>query len=82
MGKRVDAGEVLSYVVPKGKWFTRLVEGSTDTVPDRSGASYTVFSCSLVPGFDIRDFRASKYKDIVVRTRNYAKETNSVEGNG
>ena len=66
LGKRIDAGEVLSFVVPKGTWFTRLVEGSTGTVPDRSGASYTVFSCSLVPGFDIRDFRASKYKYLVV----------------
>ena len=63
LGQRIDQGELLSYVVPKGQWFTRLVEGSGGD--DTDGKSYTVFSCSLVPGFDIRDFRAAKYKDLV-----------------
>ena len=55
----------MSYVVTKGQWFTRLVEGPSGDELDRNEKSYTVFSCSLVPGFDIRDFRAAKYKDLV-----------------
>ena len=61
----------MSYVVIKGQWFTRLVEGGETEKNDISEDSedresmYTVFSCSLTPGFDIRDFRAAKYSDLV-----------------
>ena len=63
LGNRIHAGECLSYVVPKGCWFTRLVEESDVGKTDDKSPSYTVYSCSLVPGFDIRDFRSKKYKD-------------------
>ena len=64
LGQRLDLGESLSFAVKKGQWFTRLVEGSNDAASGKEETSYTVFSCSLVPGFDIRDFRAAKYKDL------------------
>ena len=63
LGNRIHAGECFSYVVPKGCWFTRLVEESDVGRTDDKTPSYTVYSCSLVPGFDIRDFRSKKYKD-------------------
>lgn len=66
LGNRVDIGECLSFVVPKGSWFTRLVEGAGACGNDQKQPSYTVYSCSLVPGFDIRDFRSMKYKDLIV----------------
>jgi len=65
LGTRVDIGECLSFVFPKGSWFTRLVEKSDTDGKDPSQPSYTVYSCSLVPGFDIRDFRSMKYKDLI-----------------
>ena len=65
LGIRVDQGECLSFVVPKGSWFTRLVEASDAAEKEEKCPSYTVYSCSLVPGFDIRDFRSMKYKDFM-----------------
>ena len=65
LGNRVHDGECLSYVVPKGCWFTRLVEEANVGERDDKSPSYTVYSCSLVPGFDIRDFRSMKYKDLI-----------------
>merc|ERR1712106_173375 len=44
-------GEVVSYAVPKDRWFTRLVESCQEE-------AYTLFSCSLAPGFDESDFEA------------------------
>ena len=66
LGTRVDQGECLSFVVPKGCWFTRLVEESDAGGKEEKSPSYTVYSCSLVPGFDIRDFRSMKYKDFIL----------------
>ena len=66
LGQQIDLGESLTYVVTKGQWFTRLVEAPDSDKEDTDDVGlYTVFSCSLVPGFDIRDFKAAKYKDLI-----------------
>ena len=66
LGQQVDLGESLTYVVTKGQWFTRLVETDESSKEDTIEPLYTVFSCSLVPGFDIRDFKSARYKDLVI----------------
>ena len=65
LGQQIDLGESLTYVVTKGQWFTRLVEAAETDKEDIDDGLYTVFSCSLIPGFDIRDFKAAKYKDLI-----------------
>eukprot|EP00092_Neocalanus_flemingeri_P022310 GFUD01024192.1.p1 GENE.GFUD01024192.1~~GFUD01024192.1.p1 ORF type:complete len:177 (+),score=52.24 GFUD01024192.1:36-533(+) len=50
-------GEVVSFAVPKDRWFTRLVESCDEE-------AYTLFSCSLAPGFDGRDFEAATLETV------------------
>ena len=57
LGLDVAHGEVLAYAVPKNRWFTRLVESC-----DKD--AYTLFSCSLAPGFDQKDFEAETLETI------------------
>ena len=58
LGPEVNQGQVLAFPVPADTWFTRVVE--SDHQDD-----YSLFSCSLVPGFHIEDFNATKLKDIL-----------------
>merc|ERR1719341_1773756 len=57
VGLDVAHGEVVAFAVPKDCWFTRLVESCQED-------AYTVFSCSLAPGFDDRDFEAQTLENI------------------
>merc|ERR1719369_2302181 len=52
IGMDVAHGEVVAFAIPKDRWFTRLVENCRQD-------AYTLFSCSLAPGFDSRDFEAA-----------------------
>ena len=57
LGPDLAQGEVLSLPVPAQTWFTRLVEAD-------SQQEFSVFSCCLAPGFDIRDFQAEVLENI------------------
>ena len=55
LGPDVDQGHVLAFPVPADTWFTRVVEAEHES-------QYTVFSCSLAPGFHTEDFQAAKLR--------------------
>ena len=57
VGLDVAQGEVVAFAVPKDCWFTRLVESCQED-------AYTLFSCSLAPGFDARDFEAEALETV------------------
>jgi len=57
VGKQVGQGMVPFFAVPKNTWFTRLVESEK---PD----SFCVYSCTLVPGFELADFEARRFGEI------------------
>ena len=57
LGPDVDQGHVLAFPVPADTWFTRVVEAEHES-------QYTVFSCSLAPGFHIDDFQAAKLENV------------------
>ena len=64
LGPRVDQGHVLAFPVPADRWFTRLVD--TPATQEMSG-DFTLFSCSLAPGFHIADFKATKLRNVLNR---------------
>merc|ERR1712098_653650 len=57
VGLDVAHGEVPAFAVPKDRWFTRLVESCDEE-------AYALFSCSLAPGFDQKDFEAETLETI------------------
>lgn len=58
VGPDVERGQRLSFPVPANTWFTRLVEA--DHADD-----FSLFSCSLAPGFNIDDFDAEKIRNLI-----------------
>ena len=58
LGPEVDKGHVMTFPVPANTWFTRVVEADNQD-------DYSLFSCSLAPGFHIDDFMASKLGEIL-----------------
>ena len=64
LGPRVDQGQVLACPVPADRWFTRLVD---TPVTEEMSVDFTLFSCSLAPGFHIADFKARKLRNVLKR---------------
>ena len=62
LGPRVDKGHVLACPVPADRWFTRLVDTPTS---EEMSLDYTLFSCSLAPGFHIADFQAKILRNVI-----------------
>lgn len=60
LGPRVDQGQVLAFPVPADTWFTRLVDTT-----EKASVDYSLFSCSLAPGFHVADFKAKILKNIL-----------------
>ena len=60
LGPQVDQGHVLAFPVPADTWFTRLVDTT-----EESSVDYSLFSCSLAPGFHIADFKAEILRSIL-----------------
>ena len=58
LGPEVDKGHVLAFPVPADTWFTRVVEADDQD-------DYSLFSCSLAPGFHQDDFKARKLEEIL-----------------
>ena len=57
VGLDVAHGQVAAFAVPKDRWCTRLVECCNED-------AYSLFSCSLAPGFDPKDFEAETLETI------------------
>merc|ERR1712059_162965 len=68
VGLDVEDRQLPAFPVPKNRWFTRVVE-STDS------ESYTLFSCSLAPGFNIEDFEAATLDNILDKQATRDKQT-------
>ena len=66
LGPRVDQGHVLAFPVPANRWFTRLVD-TPATEETSVDVDFTLFSCSLAPGFHIADFKARKLRNVLNR---------------
>jgi|SRR5690554_6022292 len=47
IGRSIESGEVLQFVVPANVWFASEVKGSGD---------YSLVGCTVSPGFDFGDF--------------------------
>jgi predicted cupin superfamily sugar epimerase len=47
IGRDIENGEYLQYVVPGGVWFASRVKGN---------AEYSLLGCTVSPGFDFADF--------------------------
>jgi predicted cupin superfamily sugar epimerase len=47
LGKRIDEGELLQFVVPAKSWF------ASEPAP---GTDFTLVGCTVAPGFDFADF--------------------------
>ena len=60
LGPQVDQGHVLAFPVPADTWFTRLVDTT-----EESSVDYSLFSCSLAPGFHIADFKAEILRNVL-----------------
>ena len=67
LGPRVDQGQVLAFPVPADTWFTRLVDTPED--PGNMTVDYSLFSCSLAPGFHINDFQAKILRNILPQSQ-------------
>lgn len=58
VGAQIEKGEVPFYAIPKNTWFTRLVESE-------NAEDFCLYSCSLVPGFELADFTAKKFGELL-----------------
>src|SRR5687768_2706913 len=56
LGKNLEDGETLQFVVPAGAWFA-----SEPAI----GTSFTLVGCTVAPGFDFEDFEMAKKENLV-----------------
>jgi uncharacterized protein len=56
MGPDVEAGQVLQAIIPSDTWF-----GAQPVDPQ----SYTLFGCTVSPGFDFQDFELAKRDELI-----------------
>ena len=55
LGKALETGCVMQYVVPAGCWFGARVA---------DGGAFTLVGCQVTPGFDFRDFELMNPSDV------------------
>lgn len=51
LGAGIASGEQFTVLLPRGSWF-----GASVAAPAPGEEAYSLFSCTVVPGFDYRDF--------------------------
>ena len=56
LGRNLDEGEVLQFVIPKHTWFAAEVNDKK---------SFTLIGCTVAPGFDFADFELAKREEMV-----------------
>lgn len=56
LGRNLDEGEQLQFVVPAGAWFGSRVE---------QGGSFSLVGCTVAPGFDFKDFEMPTAKELI-----------------
>lgn len=56
LGNNIAAGEVFQYVVPANTWFASA---------PANGSSFSFVGCTVVPGFDFRDFELAYASQLI-----------------
>lgn len=56
LGRNLDEGEVLQFVIPKHTWFAAEVNNKS---------SFSLIGCTVAPGFDFADFELAKREEMV-----------------
>jgi len=56
LGKNIDAGESMQLVIKKGYWFCADLSDEN---------SFSLFGCTVAPGFDFSDFELGKRKELM-----------------
>lgn len=56
LGNDIANGQVLQAIIPANTWFAARV---------RDGAGYSLFSCTVAPGFDFADFELAERQELL-----------------
>jgi uncharacterized protein len=56
LGKNIDAGESMQLVIKKGYWFCAELSDEN---------SFSLFGCTVAPGFDFSDFELGERKELL-----------------
>ena len=64
IGRDIENGEHLQYVVPKNVWFASRV---------KDNAEYSLLGCTVSPGFDFRDFILPNTSEMTAMFPQYEK---------
>jgi hypothetical protein len=56
LGRNLDEGEVLQFVIPKFSWFAAEVNDKK---------SFSLIGCTVAPGFDFADFELAKREELI-----------------
>ncbi|MFA6979359.1 MAG: cupin domain-containing protein [Ignavibacteriaceae bacterium] len=62
LGRNLDEGEALQFVIPKCTWFAAEVNDKK---------SFSLIGCTVAPGFDFADFELSKREELVKQFPQY-----------
>ncbi len=63
LGREIQQGEVLSYVVKAGHWFASY---------PAPGSDFSLVGCTVAPGFDFQDFELADRPDLARRFPGHA----------
>ena len=56
LGRNLDEGEALQFVIPKSTWFAAEVNDKN---------SFSLIGCTVAPGFDFADFELAKREELI-----------------
>ncbi|MFA4924944.1 MAG: cupin domain-containing protein [Ignavibacteriaceae bacterium] len=62
LGRNIEEGEVLQFVIPKFSWFAAEVNDKK---------SFSLIGCTVAPGFDFADFELAKREELIKQFPQY-----------
>jgi predicted cupin superfamily sugar epimerase len=69
IGKNLDKGEFLQYVVPANTWFASEIMHKKD---------FVLCGCTVSPGFDFKDFEMPSREELISLYPKHAKAISSL----
>lgn len=69
IGKNIEKGEILQYVVPANTWFASEVMNKND---------FILCGCTVSPGFDFKDFEMPSRKELISLFPKHSEAINSL----
>ena len=69
IGKNIEKGEILQYVVPANTWFASEVMNKKD---------FVLCGCTVSPGFDFKDFEMPSRKELISLFPKHSEAINSL----